>query len=281
MAGFWRIWGRIRDHVLLAVLLSLSLLTLLHQQSEQLRLLRLLALGATAWVLDYTDRALGILRLAGENERLRQENLRLSGELSKLRTAEVLYQRLEGWWRAPDSLFRAWPAVPARVVGKDLTGLHNRLVLGIGRSSGVEPGMPVVTPEGLVGKILVVGSRYSLAQAYLNTDWRVSAVLMRQRALGVVRWDGRRPDRLLLDYIVPSVEVRPGDSVLTSGLSLDYPAGILIGRVHSVRADPRRPFWHIELEPAVPLWSLEAVFVLRFRADPERVAIERSGFSAR
>nr|BCX01046.1 MAG: rod shape-determining protein MreC [Bacteroidota bacterium] len=277
MATLWHFWGRLRDYLTLALLLGLSMVLLLRYQGEELRLLRLLALSATAWMQDQTEQVLSLFRLARENERLREENLRLSAELNKLRTAEVLYQRLEGWWKAPDSLFRAWPAVPVRLVSKDLTGLQNRLVLSAGRSEGIEPGMPVVTPEGLVGKVLVAGSRYSLVQGYLNTDWRVSALLVRQRVAGIVRWDGKSPNRLLLEYVPTGVLIQVGDSVVTSGYSLDYPPGILIGRVRAVRVDPGKPFSYVELEPAVNWWTLEAAFVLRFRPDSERVALEPIG----
>jgi rod shape-determining protein MreC len=160
----------------------------------------------------------------------------------------------------------------SNVVGKNLQLLRNTITLDVGQQEGVRPNMPVVTGSGLVGKITAASSRYAIAQILLNKDLRVSAKVQRSRVDGIVRWEGGA--RLLLTNVAKTLDVLPGDVVVTSDYSSIYPPGIRIGVVTETHPIEGSLFQSIEVAPDVDFTRLEEVFVLLASPDSSRLSLE-------
>jgi rod shape-determining protein MreC len=109
---------------------------------------------------------------------------------------------------------------------------------------------------------------------YLNTDFRVPGVILPLRAEGIVRWDGERHDRLLLEHVVKTEPVEVGQQVVTSGHSDVFPPGRAIGTVDSVQVRQGRSELRIYLEPAVPLHEIGHVFVMLRSPDSTRQQLD-------
>ena len=127
-----------------------------------------------------------------------------------------------------------------------------------GQSSGVTPDLPVVTPEGVVGKIVAVYPH--TAQVLLITDpsCGVGCLLEDSRTQGVLKGGGQ--EQCYLDYVMDEESVPKGETVLTSGLDQVYPKGLLVGYVAG--AKDGNIYKRIVVKPAVPLSRLENVLIL-------------------
>ena len=160
---------------------------------------------------------------------------------------------------------------PAKIIGKNLNLLRNTITLNIGENDGIEIGNPIVTGEGLVGRIIGTSGGYSIAQLVLNVDFRCSAKIQRSRVDGIIAWDGKT---LLLKEIAKSLDVKEGDAVITSEYSNAFPPGIKIGIVSKITDIPNSLFKKIEVIPTVNFTMTEEVFVMDFVPSLDRLELE-------
>jgi rod shape-determining protein MreC len=271
---FGRLWERVRDYVLLAVLLVVSLVVLLAQNGPLFRSARALALEATAPVEGVFSSADRYTEALGENEELRDDNIELAAEVARLREARSENERLRKLIAFRDSV--AFNMVPARVVGKDITKQENLLTINAGEADSVRAGMAVIDERGIVGKVVLVSESYALVMPHQNTNFTVPAQIDLLNRDGVVRWDGTTYDRLLMEYVIKTEPVVRGQLVVTSGFSGTFPPGVPVGKVDSVFAARGRNDLVIYLEPSAPVSSVDYVYVLLDEVSAERQELEET-----
>lgn len=206
---------------------------------------------------------ISLVHMREENDHLRSELARLKDENLQYREAIVSSERFQ---RLAD--FRAErevPMVPANVVAHDLSSWFQTLMIDRGSTTGIRPGMPVITDAGVVG--VVSGTTPRAAKVLLVTDpqSRIDAYVQRTRARGSVRGAGRR--RCDFEDVLREDHLQVGDLLLTSGLGAVYPKGLVIGRISSVEKKPYGLFQRAQLEPAVEFRQLEEVFVILEQGD--------------
>lgn len=264
-----RLWDKIRDWVLLFSLLLISLIVLLSVNEPMMRGLRARALESTGSVESWFTWLGSYIRAVEENEALREENHRLSSEVARAREARSQNAQLRSLLELRDSL--GAEALPARIISKDLTRERNFLVLDVGSNDGIEEGMAVVDPRGILGKTVLVGRKYSKVMTYLNSDFHIPVKILSSESDGLLRWDGERYDRLLLELVVRSQEVKRGEVVVTSGYSGVFQKGYPIGEIDSVFVKPGMITWQIFVRPYARLDNATHVFVIRSIPDPERI----------
>ncbi|MCW5879424.1 MAG: rod shape-determining protein MreC [Anaerolineae bacterium] len=161
--------------------------------------------------------------------------------------------------------------VTGRVVSRDPSPYLSQLTINVGRRDGVKEGMPVVTPQGLVGRISRVGDRTARVLLLTDTASAVNAKTMRGRVTGVV--EGAEEGRLALRFVEQGAELKVGDIVLTSGLGGSFPAGQPIGQVTAVRQKDIDLFQDADVRPIVDFSRLEEVLVITgFEATPVETA---------
>lgn len=268
----FRLWDRIRDWVILGVLIAASLLTLLTQNQPLLRGLRAGALETTAVLEARFAWVGGYFRALRENEILRRENIILSSQVARSREAILENERLRRLIGFQDTTQYRLKA--ARIVNKDITLQKNFLTLDVGAADSVEVDMAVVDERGVIGKVVLVSERYSRVMPYLNTDLRIPAKIQPLQAFGIVRWEGGAADRLRIDHVVKTEPVENGQLVVTSGYSGVFPPGLPVGVVDSVSSRTGRNELTVFLSPAALLSTAEHAFVVLRRPDPERLNIE-------
>ncbi|SHK06248.1 rod shape-determining protein MreC [Rhodothermus profundi] len=257
------------DTLLLVVVLGLALSLLLTHNEPVLHGLRALALELSARAEARLAWAGHYFRTLEENERLRAENIRLAGELARAREALIANERLTRLLALRDSIYPL-PVRAARIIAKDLTRQRNLLTIDAGSTDGVQPGMAVVDDRGIIGTVTLVTPHYARVLSYLNTDFRVAARIQAIGAVGIVRWDGEHPDRLLMEFVSRTEPVRPGMLVVTTPYSNIFPPGFPIGRITEVARQPGLNTLRIYLEPASPLDRASYVFVILHKPDLER-----------
>lgn len=198
--------------------------------------------------------------LRDENRDLRTENERLRADLARLREdqsrAADLAELANVRSLRPDDTFAF-----AAVIARDPNPLRRVVMINRGSGDGLREGMPVLGRGGaLIGT--VEQTQDGSAWVRLITDARsdVNAVIQESRAFALA--SGQPDGSIAMQFLAEGVEVKPGDTVLTSGLGGTYPNGLLIGRVARVEGNTLDVFKGASVEPAVRLAALENVAVL-------------------
>jgi rod shape-determining protein MreC len=160
--------------------------------------------------------------LKQENERLAAENARLRNQLN---SSFLISDTLTVF---KDSLYRA---VPAKVISSSVNRPNNYIMVNKGRKQGVQPEMAVISSDGVVGFVVGVSEHYSYIMSALHKNTRLSASIVKNGQLVNVIWPG--PNYRVGKVIdIPShVHLVEGDTLVTSGNSMIFPQGIVIGTI--------------------------------------------------
>jgi rod shape-determining protein MreC len=258
MIRFFAIVGRRKEAIIFLLALGLSGWMLSLEEPDKLRL----AHSVSATILEAGQRgfawAIHLMNVQRENKHLRQRMAELSLENSMLKEAKlknVQLRQLLDFTEESQFALRA-----AEVIGWEPDRTVNSILIDIGQSHGVQRNMPVVSPEGLVGKVYRVLPHVSVVQLLQDPNCRVSAIVQRSRILGIVEWE--RGVQCLLRHIPVKGDIRVGDVVVTSGMGGIFPKGLIIGSVVTVADEGWELFKQASIRPGVDVSHLEEVFVL-------------------
>ena len=258
---------------LLAVLivLSLALLTMYFREGDSgpLRTARTGMMEITAPIARLGTLITSPIRAAGDffegmgasKERLaalETQNAELRARLAELEEARQENDRLRALVEFAEE--RDLVKLGARVIRRPVSAWEGVLVIDRGTNDGIEPGMPILAAQGLVGQVATVGTNVSTVRLVTDQRSGVAAMVQSTRASGVVR--GSIDGGLSFDFVDREMLPAEGDVVITSGIGGVYPKGIVVGDVVSV--DDRRGelYPRIGMRSRVPLDSIEEVFVL-------------------
>lgn len=202
-----------------------------------------------------------LANLREENGRLRNEVEELTREINQAR--ELAKENAE--LREFLDLAEPWytmDAVTAQVIA-DAPGNYSWAVtISRGADDGVETDMAVITPQGLVGKVINVNADEALVLLLIDPQLGVGATTGERRLLGTVSGNGEGVD-LSLNYVSKSESVVLGDNIYTSNRNRSvFPPGIPIGHVSGIGGDARDPNYEISIRPAVDFTTLNFVQVL-------------------
>jgi rod shape-determining protein MreC len=217
---------------------------------------------AYAWVDGLFDARSDAERLQKENEALRQQVVR--SRLAE-RENERLRELLQ--FRSGPRFPEGYTGLATAVISRPAGAYAQAIVIAAGRKDGIEVDDPVVTQDGLVGKVSRVGSRTARVTLLSDDQSAVSALDVATDASGIVR-PGQGPRApLRLDRVSKEAVVQVGDTIVTAGwrsqrLTSIYPRGILIGSVTSVGRTDTDLYTQVQVTPFADLNSLEAVLVL-------------------
>ena len=198
--------------------------------------------------------------------RLRQENAQFESEIARLQTevidlqqqvteVEILSALLDFARAQPQNEYKA-----ASVIHRDPRPFMKYVVINLGSDDGVLSGMPVVSADGLVGRVVAVNA--SGARVELITDPASSVDASIQPADVDAILNGSITGDLFLDLIAQDAEVQPGNLIVTSGLGGTYPPNIIIGQVASIRTRATALFQQAAVQPVVNFSRLEIVLVI-------------------
>jgi rod shape-determining protein MreC len=196
---------------------------------------------------------------------LRAENARLSIELSKAEDLIVENERLEELLEF--SRERGVYFLPALVLSFSLDEPVTTVLVDKGSADGVTIDSPIMTPQGLVGKVIEVDRRTSLAELFSHPQFRAAAMVPECGEMGIVKSEG---NKLFMTGLSLNTRIIVGDRVVTSGLGGVYPKGIPIGIVVSLEEDEVGIEKIARVEPCVLLSSLFEIALLLDEAYVDR-----------
>ncbi len=150
--------------------------------------------------------------------------------------------------------------VAAEVIGKDPSPWFKSLVIDKGAADGLDRGLPVIIPAGVVGLITDISGGYAKVLLIIDQNSAVDALVQRTRARGVVK--GRASRRCNFEYALSKHDIKEGDAVISSGLDGVFPKGLRIGEVTEVTKRQAGIFQEVALTPYVDFERLEEVFVI-------------------
>jgi len=204
-------------------------------------------------------------QLDGEVKRLRVANKELSATNQMLRGLEAENNRLRNSLGYQEKA--VFQLMPARIIARDASTWYQKIVIDRGKAELIEPDMPVLTPEGLVGKTTVVGEHSSQVVLISDENCRVSASIEGTREQGIVKGEraaGAGMPAIGLGFLskqaVKTKTVRIGANVFTSGVGGVFPYGVMIGKVRELKE--RELDGYATLTPAVDFSAIEDVFVV-------------------
>ncbi len=261
---------RYKEYAATMFLTIISLLFIAGSDDSRIRNFRTISVGIIASVQSAFDWVPNPWDLETENRALRELNRDLSLEAMRLRDAGVKVEGLREMLEFREKA--SMQLMSAEVVGKPTVQLRNYITIDRGSENGVEVGMPVITPAGLVGRIVGVDENNAIAILIINADSRIAARTLTTRNSGILVWD--KEEELLLQNVPAVLTQHTGDTVITSGLSSIYPEDIVIGFIDDVTEEQGTLYHRIVVRPAVNFATLEEVFVVMHTPDRTLRALE-------
>ena len=196
--------------------------------------------------------------------RLRQDNARLEAEVARLQAQVIDLQQQVREVQMLSTLLgfvRANPVneyVSAAVIGVDTSPFLRYVIINRGSDDGLRRGMPVVTHQGLVGRIASVLPNAARVQLITDASSRINVQLQKSGAEAALY--GSLTGEISLQSIPQDAKVEVGDVIITSGLGGDYPSDLIIGQVSGVRRRPSELFQTATVQPVVDFAGLKVVF---------------------
>ena len=195
---------------------------------------------------------------------VRDENKKLKEQVSRLQVQQqedrALMSEVRGLRELLD--FRAsssFETISATLIGSSASPEFRTVTINKGKADGVRPDMAVITPAGVVGRIITPNARVSQVQLLIDRNAAAGAMLERSRSQGIVVGGGS--NYLNVNYLSRMSDIRTDDQVVTSGVDGIYPKGLLIGQVESFQLGVL-DFTEIVIRPAVDFSSLEHVLII-------------------
>jgi rod shape-determining protein MreC len=164
----------------------------------------------------------------------------------------------------------------AKVVYNTVNNEQNYIQLNRGSKYGIREDMAVLSSDlAVIGVVVAVTPNFSEVMSLLHLQNSVSAALKKSGTSGKVEWDGKDPRYVYLKGIPQSLEVKRGDSIVTSQYSFNFPPGYMIGTVASAINDPATGFYLIKVKTAVNFSSLQQVFVVENLLREEQLQLDK------
>ena len=229
-----------------------------------IRPLQIAGQGTANWIKGFRDHYDTLAGFRSENERLRKRLQDLEIERQRLLEAEATNQQLQKLLDFRSELPKG--AITATIIANSATSWFQSCVLNKGSADGVRKGMAVVTPLGIVGKVVAVTGRTAKILLLTDPNSGIDVLVQRTRSRGIV--SGSLESGTVLKYIKRSEDVQEGDRLVTSGLDNVFPKGLLVGTVIKVRKQNRGLFQSVEVWPAVQAARIEQVLVVSAQPEP-------------
>ena len=230
-------------------------------------ILEALTFGVFAEVQRSTTSGIGSVRDVWQNyfalQQTRQENQQLHTEVAQLRVGLQQERALAEQSRMLQKLLDMKMETPlkttaAYVIAGAASPDFRTATIDKGTRDGLKPDMAVISPAGVVGRIILPTSRAAKIQLLIDRDAAAGAVTERGRAQGVVVGTGTS---LRFDHVPGTADLKVGDRVVTSGIEGIYPKGFEIGQIESIERRAGE-FSAIIIRPTVEFSSIEAVLVV-------------------
>lgn len=203
-------------------------------------------------------------KVVKENEQLKQKNAEYETNIAINEANKEENEQLKGLLGVkeahPDFVFEY-----AQVVAKDPSDWFMVFTIDKGSLNGIKTGCPVITSDGLVGRVKEVGLVWSKVVAIIDTECVVGAIVVRTNDAAVLEGDLELSKKGLckMNYIDNAININRGDIIDTSGLGGLFPKGLRIGRIEDIKPEPHGISQYAVVRPAVDFNKIRKVMVIK------------------
>lgn len=196
---------------------------------------------------------------------LKYVNQNLQNENALLREKVITsLKRINGdYFSIDDTLFKQkYVYKVAEAVRNSYKNPNNYITLNLGLNDGIVEEMGVIAPKGIVGMVGAVSDNFCTVISFLHPKTEISCKLSSNGVSGFLKWSGKDISKAIINDIPITTRIQEGDSVLTSGHSSVFPAGIFIGTIESFESDLVNQMQHIVVNLNIDYSSLNKVYVV-------------------
>lgn len=198
--------------------------------------------------------------LYNKNQALFNENLELR---RRMKTNYVLESKAV--FEVNDTVYKQrYRYYPAQVITNSTNKQNNYITINRGSSSGLQKGMGVFCPDGIVGTITEVSENYAIASSVLNISGfkLVPKIKELNYTKGTIVWDGKDPNYLDLREINKYEALKVGYHIVTSPYSKNYPEDIPIGVIEKLEKNSKETYYRVKVKSAVNFGKIQTVYVV-------------------
>ncbi|MBO4588532.1 MAG: rod shape-determining protein MreC [Bacteroidales bacterium] len=210
--------------------------------------------------------------LKAENEKLAIENARLRAHMEE---SYISYN--DSLFVIEDTVYKQrYSYTEAKVIKKSWTKHNNYIMINKGSLQGVHPDMAVISPQGVVGVVLNCTKNFSTVMPVLHSSSQHSVCVRRTRTNGTLLWDGKDYRYATVTDIPTTYKLYKNDTIVTSGMANDFPAGIPVGYVETFDSEKNNGFYEIKIRLSTDFNKLSHVYVVENRFKKEQDALIRA-----
>jgi rod shape-determining protein MreC len=204
------------------------------------------------------------------NDSLARENVRLRNELKSSFLDDSVVSKT-----VTDTIHKVkYEYILAEVVNKSITSRNNYITINRGSKQGLKKGMGVIGPDGVVGIVWNVSENFASIQSILHEDTRITSSIEGTPYFGPLIWEGKDPNVVTLTDIPNQLNLKPKARVITSGLGVIFPKGILIGTVLKSGVKGGGSFLDIYVKLSTNFYALQYVYVIKNNFQSEQEDLE-------
>jgi rod shape-determining protein MreC len=223
----------------------------------EIKRIRAFAFGSFAVVNNFINYFTGIFKTDPSYDQLKEENARLMLEINRLRKQGIENKNLRTMLSITDT--SQYNLIAADVISKLVNKIQGSFILNKGFKNGVQVGMPVVSPDGLVGIISDVTENFSVTKTLYNSSLNIAASVQNINVDGVLSWNGKE---LIIKNIPTTYEINVGGRVETSDFSTLFPPNIPVGVIDKKESLALGLLHTIYVKPYADIRSASNLFIL-------------------
>ncbi len=223
-------------------------------------------IAAQTWISNQYRGVDSFLSASQDIQKIRQQNTELQAENARMQAQIVELQQQLVELKILSALLEFARANPehqyigASVIGRDPSPFLRYIIINRGSDDGLRRGMPVVTQNGLAGRVVQVTANGARVSLITDPVTRINVRVEPSRSAAVLT--GSITGDITLEQIPQDADVQPGNLILTSGLGGNYPPNIIVGQVTSVRTRENALFQSASVQPVTDFSDLAIVLVI-------------------
>jgi rod shape-determining protein MreC len=242
--------------LIVLVILSFFLMSLSeHESTQKLRALALSTFSRVSGIFGYVS---SITDIKSENEKIRRKNAELMLENNQLREFGLENRELRDMLAFGDT--SSYDLIAAEVISKSFLADQVNFTINRGLQDSVQPGMPVITYDGLIGVVYTSTSNYSIIRTYKNVNLKLIVKLLNSGVPGILKWNGTE---LIMQGIPKTLQIKKGERIITSEMSSLIGINLPVGEVDRILNPESGLFNDLRVLPLANLNSTDNVFVMR------------------
>lgn len=255
MYNILRFLQRYNFFLLFVLLEVVALLMLTRSHTFQRAAMNTVSSGLAGRIYDLRSGIGNYLSLRDANRKLLEQNARLLSEIAMLRSNTPLPPLAD-----TNIVFEY---IPASVVSNTVHLRNNIFIIDKGLKHGVRKDMGVIAPQGAAGIVIGVSENYASVMSLLHKFGSISVRFKNNDQLAILQWNGGSYRYGDVVDIPTHIEMQPGDTLLTSGHSQVFPAGIMVGTIEEVTQSVTGSLNSARIKYSVDFNRLKDVYVIK------------------